>query len=232
MSNKNLLNNFKHVKGNITIVQNSSKFKHEINLVAVSKTFDSEKIKILNTEAHQKDFAENYVQELEHKAIELSNCNITWHFIGNIQSNKIKKIAKYASWVHSLENATHAIRLNELRDTNSNILNILIEVNISNDNNKHGVQTFAEIAALAKTIETLPKLRFRGLMGVAKDSLDSNLINQQFAQLKIFFDKLIHNGYNIDTLSMGMSHDYKLAILNGATMLRIGSAIFGVRNYA
>lgn len=198
-------------------------------LIAVSKTVATDRIMQLH-ELGQKDFAENYAQELALKAQQLDNLNINWHFIGNIQSNKIKLISQYASWVHSLSCPKHTISLNNARMAyGTNKLNVLIEVNISHDQNKHGIFNLEDILNLAQVISSQKQLYLRGLMGIASHTDDKQVIAQQFGQLRYFFNQLKAHGYLVDTLSMGMSADYQLAIENGATMLRIGSLIFGNR---
>ncbi|MBP9743553.1 MAG: YggS family pyridoxal phosphate-dependent enzyme [Burkholderiales bacterium] len=218
--------NYYNILNKINQLANSN---NPLTLIAVSKTFAPNLI-IQLYELGQKDFAENYAQELAFKAQQLNNLKINWHFIGNIQSNKIKLISKYASWVHSLSCPKHAILLNTARMAHSkNPLNVLIEVNISHDKNKSGVFNLEEILSLAQVISAHQQLRLRGLMGIASYTNDNKIIAQQFGQLHHFFNQLKIHGYVVDTLSMGMSADYQLAIENGATMLRIGSLIFGSR---
>ena len=203
---------------------------YPIQIIAVSKTIPVSKILELYTESHQTSFAENYVKEFSHKVDELPK-DLEWHFIGNIQSNKIREISQKSSWVQSLEKIKHAELLNVNRFPTQPKLNVLIEVNISGEPNKHGLQSIDEIIQLADTIKQLPNLTLRGLMGVASNSTDESKIFQQFSYLKSIYDKLNITGYQLDTLSMGMSHDYPIAIKCGANMLRIGSRIFGERDY-
>ena len=228
---------------------------YPIQIVAVSKTVSINRILELYAESHQTAFAENYVNEFSPKVDELDKIlsnlkpnkidsndvdeihlphytsQTEWHFIGNIQSNKIREISQKSSWVQSLEKIKHAELLNTHRLPVQPKLNVLIEVNISSEPNKHGLQSIDEITQLADKIKQLPRLRLRGLMGVASNTSDENIIHQQFSYLKSIYARLIVNGYQLDTLSMGMSHDYPIAIKCGANMLRIGSLIFGERNY-
>lgn len=222
--------NCNNIKGQIEEIAKQNLITYPIELIAVSKTFPIKDILELHTHTHQLAFGENYVQELHEKALALAKYNLQWHFIGNIQSNKIKYIAESAAWVHSLSSANHATLLNKKR-TMSSKLNVLIEVNISGDSTKHGVTDFAEILELAKVIANQENLVLRGLMGMSGVNVSLDTKNQQFGNLKQFFDKLQSSpGFeNIDTLSMGMSDDFELAIKNGANMLRIGSLIFGRR---
>lgn len=202
--------------------------ENNVKLIAVSKNFPTQDILIAHRHG-QVAFGENYPQELSEKAKELSNYPIEWHFIGNIQSNKIKQIAKHASWIHSLSKESHAKLFNQCRE-NMEKLNILIEVNISTEEDKHGLHTFDEVFSFANYINTLPNLNLKGLMGMASNTNDLAILKSQFTKLAQFRDKLNQNGFNLTELSMGMSNDYLEAIKCGSTMVRIGSKIFGVRN--
>ena len=224
------------ITDNITDIQQqlqdcASLFNHQSpKLIAVSKTYPSNYI----IEAHQAGqlaFGENYLQELANKASELKDLNLEWHFIGNIQSNKSKIIAEHAHYLHTLTKLSHAKRINDQRNESLPVLKVLIEVNISQEPNKHGLDNFAEILHLANELKQLPRLELCGLMGMASETNDHELILQQFLQLKDYQNKLNQQGFNLAELSMGMSGDYQLAIQAGATMVRIGSKIFGKRNY-
>ena len=200
-------------------------------LIAVSKFFPSNNIVALYNDG-LRDFAESYPQEFEQKIHELSHLkDIVWHFIGNIQSNKTKIIATHADYLHSLTKQSHAKRLNEQRPLIKPPLQVMIEVNISNEDNKHGLKSLEEILALADFIKQLPKLNLIGLMGMASHTKDSSLINQQFNRINELSASLRRNGYNSSELSIGTSNDYLLALNHSSTMLRIGSKIFGERNY-
>lgn len=227
----NIITNYQHLKKQIEDVCKQNVMTNLPELIAVSKTFPIEDILKLHTDTDQIAFGENYAQELHEKALALGNYKLQWHFIGNIQSNKIKYIAESASWVHSLSTAKHTLLLNKNRAGALPKLNVLIEVNVSNDANKHGLSNFVQILELANIIISQKNLVLRGLMGMTGIMADLNTKNQQFSELKQLFDKLKSTSdfESIDTLSMGMSDDFELAIKNGATMLRIGSLIFGKR---
>lgn len=201
----------------------------DVALLAVSKTFPAEDIRAAYA-AGQYRFAENYVQEGIGKIAELQDLDIEWHFIGPIQSNKTRLIAENFSWVHSIERLKIAERLSAQRPENLPTLQACIEVNISGEASKSGVAP-NEAAALAQAVAVLPRLQLRGLMTIPQP--DSNPAQQHaaFAQLRQLQTDLINRGIPLDTLSMGMSHDFPAAIAEGATLVRIGTAIFGARNY-
>jgi pyridoxal phosphate enzyme (YggS family) len=223
--------NYHNLKGQIQEICQQNDIHRQVELVAVSKTFPDKDIVELHINTGQAAFGENYVKELDEKAYALEQYNLQWHFIGNIQSNKIKQIANWASWVHSLSSVRHARLLNKNRGSILPKLNVLIEINISGETTKHGVTDFRQVLELAKEISKQDNLVLRGLMGMAGANADLDTKNQQFGELKQLFNQLKSTpGFgNIDTLSMGMSDDFELAIKNGATMLRIGSLIFGRR---
>ena len=205
--------------------------KNQTKLIAVSKNVSIDNI-INAYNCGQIAFAENYIQELRDKISQLSQYHIEWHFIGKLQTNKIKFIAKDISWVHSIENTKQIMLLNKYRAGVNSKLNILIEVNLSGENTRGGINSLDEIIALAQVIHTQDNLILRGLMGMAIHTDNIDVIRQQFSQLHEYKNSLNNWGYNVDTLSMGMSNDYKIALECGATMLRIGSKIFGERIYA
>lgn len=225
-----IVDNYNKLLNQMQAICTKNHITYPINLVAVSKTFLAKDIADLYTNSQHIHFGENYPLELNDKSTHLIQYPLQWHFIGNIQSNKIKYIAKSANWVHSIYNLKHILLLNKLRNGLPK-LNVLIQVNISSSINKLGVSNFTEIIELAQIIKGQENLTLRGLMGMSgtKDSIDTK--NQQFRNLKILFDQLNLSGLGqIDTLSMGMSDDFELALTNGANMLRIGSLIFGKRN--
>ncbi len=201
-----------------------------VTLIAVSKTFGIDAIRELY-DLGQHDFGENYAQEFSQKTNELKDLDIVWHFIGNIQSNKIKLIASNAHWVHSISTTKQIIKLAKHRPINLPKLNILLEVNISNEPSRHGVNSYNELLELANLIQSNNNLKLRGLMGIASDTKDNEIIENQFQKLTNMYQQLNRDGFDVDTLSMGMSNDYELAIKNGSTMIRIGSKIFGSRNH-
>ncbi|MBM3356384.1 MAG: YggS family pyridoxal phosphate-dependent enzyme [Betaproteobacteria bacterium] len=200
----------------------------EIVVVAVSKTFAAERV----AEAHaagQSTFGENRVQEAVTKITELSDLALEWHFIGPIQANKTRPIAEHFQWVHTIEREKIAVRLNEARPEGSPPLEVCIQVNVSGEASKSGVAPGEEIA-LAQAISRLPRLRLRGLMAIPEPTPDPALQRRRFALLRKIKDRLAAQGYPLDTLSMGMSDDLEAAIAEGATMVRVGTAIFGPRN--
>lgn len=221
----------------LNIHNNLQKIRNELQnthceLIAVSKTFNQEYI--ANAYHYkQHDFAENYVQEFIDKAEQLRHLNITWHFIGKIQSNKIKYIAKYATWVHSLSKLEHAKKLNSERAKHQlPRLKVLLEINITHEENKGGINIddIDEIINLVIEIQKLEHLQLCGLMAMASNSEDANLVKSQFMSLKKLRDKLEKQADTpLPELSIGMSNDYKLALECGATMIRVGSKIFGSR---
>ena len=201
----------------------------DVNLLAVSKTFAPEAIRAAY-EAGQTRFAESYVQEALHKIAALHELPIEWHFIGPIQSNKTRAIAEHFGWVHSVGRLKIAERLSAQRPAHLPPLQICLQVNISGEDSKSGVPP-GEAAQLAKAVALLPHLRLRGLMAIPEPSNDVGAQRANFAQLRKLFEQLNHQGLQLDTLSMGMSHDFAAAIAEGATMVRIGAAIFGDREY-
>ena len=196
-------------------------------LIAVSKTMPTAAIRAAHAYG-QGAFGENYAHELAAKAQELAHLKLEWHFIGHIQSNKTKIIATYASWVHGLCSLAHALRLNQQRPEDLAPLKVLIEVKLSNDNDKQGLTSYDEILLLATKLVKLPRLELCGLMGMA--TADSELAHGQFKQLQTYLQQLNNHGFKLKHLSMGMSQDYPQALACGATMLRIGSKIFGPRS--
>ncbi len=202
-------------------------------LLPVSKTFGVETL----NEAYDcgmRKFGENYVQEgcekIDWFRKNRPEAEIEWHMIGPLQSNKTRPVAERFDWVQTIDRIKIAQRLSEQRPPELPPLNVLIEVNISNEDSKSGVQP-ADVFVLAQAINILPNLKFRGLMCVPEvsDSPKTKLVPLQ--AMKILFDELRDRGYDIDTLSMGMSGDMKEAVRAGSTMVRIGTAIFGPRQY-
>jgi pyridoxal phosphate enzyme (YggS family) len=202
-----------------------------VQLVAVSKTFPA--TAIAAAAAHgQRHFGENYLQEALAKMDALSSppspLSLVWHFIGPIQSNKTRAIAERFDWVHTVEREKIATRLSEQRPAERDPLNVCIEVNVSGETTKSGVPP-AEVPALARAIIVLPRLRLRGLMAIPQPSADISMQRRQFATLRGLQEELAGAGIALDTLSMGMSADLEAAVVEGATMVRIGTAIFGER---
>ena len=206
----------------------------QLSLLAVSKTFPADAV-IDAAEAGQHCFGENYLQEALEKMQEVQakkpQLQLEWHFVGPIQSNKTRPIAEHFAWVHSVDREKIAQRLSEQRPAEMPALNICLQVNISGEASKSGVLP-EEALVLAKKIAVLPGLQLRGLMAVPEASHDEQVQRQAFRQLKQLSDAIQAAGITLDTLSMGMSADMHAAIAEGSTMLRIGTAIFGNRNYA
>lgn len=201
----------------------------DISLLAVSKTFTPDAIREA-CRAGQTRFAESYVQEALHKIAALHDLPIEWHYIGPIQSNKTRAIVEHFAWVHSVDRLKIAERLSAQRPAHLPPLQVCLQVNISNEASKSGVPP-GEAAQLAMAIAHLPHLRLRGLMAVPEPGDDVDAQRAAFARLRELFEQLNRQGLKLDTLSMGMSHDFAAAIAEGATMVRIGSAIFGDRTY-
>jgi pyridoxal phosphate enzyme (YggS family) len=198
-----------------------------ITLMAVGKTFPSARLRQAFS-AGQTHFGENYVQEAVQKIAELSDLSLTWHFIGPVQSNKTRDIAGHFDWVHSVEREKIARRLADARPLERAPLNICLQVNVSGEASKSGVAP-AEVRALAEEVRRIPRLRLRGLMTIPEPTPDEALQRSRFAALRKQFEQLNLDGFGLDTLSMGMSQDLEAAIMEGATMVRVGTAIFGER---
>jgi pyridoxal phosphate enzyme (YggS family) len=202
----------------------------DIVLLAVSKTFAADDVRQAYA-AGQHAFGESYLQEALDKIEALRDLAIEWHFIGPVQSNKTRAIAENFSWVHSVDRLKIAERLSAQRPENMPPLNVCLQVNVSGEGSKSGVAP-GETLPLARQIAALPRLRLRGLMAIPAPAHDPVAQRKPFAQLRELLQQLNAQGLALDTLSMGMSQDMQAAILEGATMVRIGSAIFGSRDYA
>ena len=197
-----------------------------IHLLAVSKTKPAGALR----EAHAagiRDFGENYLQEARAKQVELADLPLSWHFIGPIQSNKTREIAEHFSWVHSVDRLKIAQRLSEQRPADLEPLNICIQVNVSGEASKSGC-TPQDLPALAAAINALPRLKLRGLMAIPEPTENRAEQDAAFATVRDLQQSL---NLGLDTLSMGMSHDLESAIAQGATWVRIGTALFGARDY-
>lgn len=202
---------------------------NEVSLLAVSKFHSSDAIAAL-AEAGQLAFGENYVQELLAKAKSLTHFPIEWHFIGPLQSNKCKEIAPVATMIHSIDRLKLIPLLAQHRPAHLAPLQLLIQVNIDDEVSKSGVSQFDEALELAKLIQTFPNLQLCGLMTIPKPQSDLSLQRHAFAQLRAWRDRLANLlGIDLPHLSMGMSDDLEAAIVEGATIVRIGTAIFGPR---
>ena len=197
-----------------------------VHLLAVSKTKPAQAVREAYA-AGMRDFGENYLQEALGKQAELTDLPLSWHFIGPIQSNKTRAIAENFAWVHSVDRLKIAQRLSEQRPADLPPLNICIQVNVSGEASKSGC-TPADLPALAEAIQALPRLKLRGLMAIPEPTDDRAQQDAAFAAVR---DLQASLDLGLDTLSMGMSHDLESAIAQGATWVRIGTALFGARDY-
>ncbi|WP_106802389.1 YggS family pyridoxal phosphate-dependent enzyme [Pseudomonas sp. S5D5] len=197
-----------------------------IHLLAVSKTKPAQAVREAYA-AGLLHFGENYLQEALGKQAQLTDLPLSWHFIGPIQSNKTRAIAENFAWVHSVDRLKIAQRLSEQRPADLPPLNICIQVNVSGEASKSGC-TPADLPALANAISALPRLKLRGLMAIPEPTEDRSAQDAAFAAVRELQASL---NLALDTLSMGMSHDLESAIAQGATWVRIGTALFGARDY-
>jgi PLP dependent protein len=218
------------VKDRITRAARSvNRQPNEITLLVASKTHPTERVREAWL-AGQTIFGENYLQEALAKMPALTDLSIEWHFIGPIQSNKTKRITENFAWVHSVDRVKIADRLAKDRPESLPPLQICLQVNVSGEASKSGVAP-DELVQLAAHVVRLPRLKLRGLMAVPELTTATALQRSQFHMLWELFDRLKRGGYELDTLSMGMSEDMDIAIAEGATMVRVGTAIFGPRRY-
>lgn len=214
------------IKAHINQSIEMSKAHQEVKLVAVSKTQSSTALREAYASG-QTCFGENYLQEALNKQTELSDLEIEWHFIGPIQSNKTQLIAKHFDWVHGVDRLKIAQRLSDAR-TSQPPLQICLQVNISAEESKSGVNP-NELSVLAQEIIKLPNIKLRGLMSIPAATEDVTIQRAQLNKMRTLLEHLNQLGYQLDTLSMGMSNDYMIAIEEGATIVRVGTAIFGAR---
>ncbi|AXK38907.1 YggS family pyridoxal phosphate-dependent enzyme [Crenobacter cavernae] len=200
-----------------------------VALLAVSKTFPADAVRAAHA-AGVTAFGENYVQELVEKTTTLAELPLEWHFIGPLQSNKTRPVAERADWVHTVDRLKIAERLSAQRPAALPPLNVCVQVNVSGEATKSGV-ALEDAPALARAVAALPSLKLRGLMCIPEPTEDTARLAEQFAALRRLLETLNAEGLALDTLSMGMSADLELAIAEGATLVRVGSAIFGARVY-
>ena len=198
-----------------------------VRLVAVSKAQPAASIRLAH-QCGQRDFGENYVQESGPKLAALADLDLIWHFIGQLQANKTRAVAEQFQWAHTLDRERIAIRLNEQRPAHAPPLNVCIQLSLGAEAGKGGINR-DELLPLATRIAQLPRLKLRGLMCIPppRESFDEQ--RASFAALASSQHELIERGFALDTLSMGMSADLEAAIAEGATCVRVGTAIFGER---
>lgn len=199
-----------------------------VRLIAISKAQTLEAIRSA-VAAGQRAFGESYVQEAAKKILNLQDLDLEWHFIGRIQANKAKFIANHFSWVHSLADLELAVTLNDYRkEGNLKPLNICIQVNLDKETSKAGIY-LENLVSLATSIDKLSHLHLRGLMTIPKPEKSFSSQRRNFKSLRLSLEKLQALGLGLDTLSMGMSDDFEAAIAEGATLVRLGAALFGIR---
>ena len=221
-------NNYRSVVERIRAAEkNSHRKSGSVELIAVGKLHTAEAIRQL-AEYGQKAFAENFVQEAISKQQQLSDVDIEWHFIGSIQSNKTRDIANHFSWVHSVDRFKIARRLSDQRAEILSPLNICLQVNLQREESKSGVPR-AQLLPMLEQMRDLPRITVRGLMIVPKPVSDPSQQREVFGQLRELLEEANRSGHSLDTLSMGMTADLEQAIAEGATHVRIGTALFGLR---
>jgi pyridoxal phosphate enzyme (YggS family) len=227
--------NLEQVKATIAAAAHAcGRESSSVSLLAVSKTFGPQAV-IAAADAGQRAFGENYLQEALDKQQAVAalrpDLALDWHFIGPIQSNKTRPLAEHFAWAHAVDREKIARRLSEQRPADLPPLNICLQVNVSGEASKSGIAP-ADLPALAQAVAALPRLRLRGLMAIPEPAQDIESQRKPFAQLRALQQQLRAIGIDTDTLSMGMSADMPAAIAEGATIVRIGTAIFGQRDYA
>jgi PLP dependent protein len=227
--------NLQGVRASIALAAtNVGRDPQQVMLLAVSKTFGPQAV-IEAAAAGQRAFGENYLQEALDKMVAVSaalpDVRLEWHFIGPIQSNKTRQIAANFDWVHAIDREKIAQRLSEQRPPELPPLNVCLQVNVSGEASKSGVAP-DEVLGLARVVAALPRLRLRGLMAIPEPDEGFEAQRVPFRQMHQLFEQLRQQGIGLDTLSMGMSADMAAAIAEGSTMVRVGTAIFGKRDYA
>lgn len=216
------------IKDNLLAIKNS--IPSQVTLIAVSKTNPNRAI-LEAYEAGQRIFGENKVQELLDKYESLPK-DIEWHMIGHLQSNKVKYIAPFVKLIHGVDSLKLLQEINKRAEQNNRIIDCLLQIHIAKEETKFGFDEEEVIEAFqSEEFKKMTNIKIVGLMGMATNTTDESQIRKEFKSLKQFFDKLSTLNFQLSTLSMGMSSDYKIAIEEGSTMVRIGSSIFGSRNY-
>jgi len=226
---QNIDKNLERINGRIAeAARRYGREPDSIRLLAVSKRKPAGDIRIAYG-CGQTEFGENFLQEAQDKMLELRELDICWHFIGAIQSNKTRPIAQAFDWVHCIDRIKIARRLSEQRPAELPPLNVCIQVNLDHEDSKAGIDLDA-VPALAEAVTGLPGLRFRGLMSIPAPRHEFDAQRAAFARLAAALKSLQQRGIDCDTLSMGMTDDMEAAIAEGSTLVRIGTAIFGVRD--
>lgn len=218
------------LRGVLQTIENAAKLAvrpRSVRLLAVSKTRTADEVRALAS-AGQRAFGENYVREGADKAAGLAALGLEWHLIGHLQSNKCREAAEAFDWVQSLDRPKLVAALDQARPAGRPPLNVLVQVNVDGEASKSGCAP-DDVAALAARVAAAPKLRLRGLMAIPEPHPDPERRRAGFRRLRVLFDQLAAEHPGVDTLSMGMSDDFGLAIAEGATMVRIGTALFGPR---
>jgi PLP dependent protein len=222
-----IVDSLQAIQATIVAAKLSAKRSDHVQLLAVSKAQPADKLRMAYL-AGQRAFGENYVQEAINKQADLQDCNIEWHFIGPIQSNKTALIAQNFAWVHSVDRLKIAQRLNDARPASMPPLNVCIQINSSEEGSKSGVDIGLQ-SMLAEAITNMPRLKLRGVMAIPAPIKDLAKQRVQFKIVADAYKNLQQQGFKLDSLSIGMSDDYVAAIQEGATIVRIGSLIFGAR---
>jgi PLP dependent protein len=199
----------------------------QVSLLAVSKTWPADAVRQA-AQGGQRAFGENYLQEALAKAADLADLALEWHFIGPLQSNKTRPVAETFAWVHSIDRLKLAERLSAQRPAGLPPLQVCVQVNVSGEASKSGC-TAAEAPDLCRAVASLPNLKLRGLMAIPEPAQKSAVAVRRFGELRALLDRLNEAGMQLDTLSMGMSDDLEEAVMAGATIVRVGTAIFGER---
>jgi pyridoxal phosphate enzyme (YggS family) len=226
-----IASNLQAVRARIAVAAKAAgRLPESVSLLAVSKTWPLDCI-LEAADAGQSAFGENYVQEGVDKALASADRQLTWHFIGPLQSNKTRPVAEHFAWVHSIERLKIAERLSSQRPGHLPPLQVCLQVNVSGEASKSGCAP-ADALALCQAIATLPNLCLRGLMAIPEPTDDPQAQRAAFRRLREIHETVRAAGLPLDTLSMGMSHDLEAAVAEGATIVRVGTAIFGERNYA
>lgn len=228
--NDSIASNIEAVRGRIQkACHQAGRGEDSVSLLAVSKTRSADEIRTAHA-AGLNLFGENYLQEALDKIEQLQDLELEWHFIGPIQSNKTRPIAEHFAWVHSVDRLKIAQRLSAQRPPEMAALNVCLQVNISREESKSGCLP-EDTLELARQVSQLPHLRLRGLMAIPRATEDETLQHQAFADLRLLLEQLRQTLPELDTLSMGMSGDLDAAIVEGSTLVRIGTALFGPRDY-